>query len=162
MPLPNAPHVSLREAVLWIAYGDAKPRVDLSGDGLWFNQEKEVVDARAALWFALENGSLEASALGPDGTPATIAKHEWRFLFGRCVPKYSFERGSFERRQGDDGLYVKGKFPHWLSMSGVDGPPRFTTLLSLAIRYCLFGRLAYRLLPQLPDARPSCVNWRMN
>lgn len=128
MPLPNAPHVSLREAILWIAYGDAKPGDDLSGDGLWLNQEKEVVDARAGLWSALENGSLEASALGPDGTPATIAKHEWRFLFGRCVPKYSFERGSFERRQGDDGLYVKGKFAHRLSMSGVDGPPRFTSV----------------------------------
>ena len=151
MPLPNAPHVSLREAILWIAYRDAKPGDDLSGDGLWLNQEKEVVDARAALWSALENGSLEASALGPDGTPVTIAKHEWRFLFGRCVPKY------FERRQApDDGLYVKNPYRPSMSMSGVSGFPRF---IRVAIpRDSLLSIWPPRVQATAAPGRPSIMN----
>jgi hypothetical protein len=157
MPLPNAPHVSLREAILWIAYGDAKPGDDLSGDGLWLNQEKEVVDARAGLWSALENGSLEASALSPDGTPVTIAKREWRFLFGRCVPNHSFEPGQFfgrsqtvVRQTVGDGLYVENPY------SGVDGPPRF---IRVAIpRDSLLSIWPRRVQATAAPGRPSIMN----
>jgi hypothetical protein len=164
MPLPNAPHVSLREAILWIAYGDAKPGDDLSGDGLWLNQEKEeIVDARTGLWSALENGSLEASALGPDGTPVTIAKHEWRFLFGRYVRNYSFELGQFVgrsptvvRQTVGDGLYVKNPYRPAMSLSGVDGPPRF---IRVAIpRDSLLFIWPPRVQATAAPGRPSIMN----
>ena len=44
MILPDTQHVSLRNAMLWIAYGDAKPRNDYAGNALWFTKEKEIKD----------------------------------------------------------------------------------------------------------------------
>ena len=58
MILPDTQHVSLRNAILWIAYGDAEPPNDYTGNELWFSKEKEIKDARSALWSALENASV--------------------------------------------------------------------------------------------------------
>src|SRR5262249_11589130 len=88
MILPDTQHVSLRNVILWIAYGDAEPPNDYAGNELWFSKEKEIKDARSAAWSALENGTLEASAIGPDRAPTLIGKHEWQYLIGRSMPAY--------------------------------------------------------------------------
>jgi hypothetical protein len=152
MSLPSAPQVSLRNAILWIAYGDTKPAGHLSGDELWVSQDENIVRARAALWSALESGSLEASALDDKKTPVVIGKHEWRFLFGRCASRYSSSR----KQIGEDALYVKGSFAHALSMSGVGGTPRFT---SVAIpRDRLLSIWPPRVQVTAAPGRPSIMN----
>jgi hypothetical protein len=124
MTLPDTQHVSLRDAIIWIAYGNAKPLDNLSGDALWLSQEKAIADARAALWSALGAGHLEASAIGQDQAPALIGKHEWQFLFGRSLRTISAAAG-WSMKPSGDGLYVKGDPAHKLSMRGVGGHPRF-------------------------------------
>jgi hypothetical protein len=156
----NTPHVSLRDAILWVAYGEGKSADDLSGDGLWLNREKQVVDARTALWSALESGSLEASALDDKGTPVVIGKHEWRFLLGRCASRLAWkqigEDASYVKQIGEDALYVKGSRGLALSIRGGLAAPRFT---SVAIPR---DRLLYIWPPRVQvtaaSGRPSIMN----
>src|SRR5262249_33724695 len=78
-------------------------------------------DARSAAWSALENGTLEASAIGPDRAPTLIGKHEWQYLIGRTMPAY------IEGRKRQDALYVISTFTP--SIGGVPaGNPRFTNV----------------------------------
>jgi hypothetical protein len=155
MSLPSAPQVSLRNAILWIAYRDTKPAGDLSGNELWVSQDENIVRARGALWSALESGSLEASALDDERTPVVIGKHEWQFLFGRRLLGFSLARNQFEQI-GEDALYVKGSFAHALSMSGVGGTPRFT---SVAIpRDRLLSIWPRRVQVTAAPGRPSIMN----
>src|SRR5262249_20896678 len=121
MILPDTQHVSLRNVILWIAYGDAEPPNDYAGNELWFSKEKEIKDARSAAWSALENGTLEASAIGPDRAPTLIGKHEWQYLIGHSMPAY------IEGRKRQDALYVISTFTP--SIGGVPaGNPRFTNV----------------------------------
>ena len=106
MTLPDTPNVSLRDAIIWIAYYKAKPPEDFADNALWLSREKEIKAARLALWSALENGVLEASAIGSDGAPTLIGKHEWQFLFGGSMRSISAAAGMSMRPRGD-GLYVK-------------------------------------------------------
>ena len=41
MTLPDSPYVSLRDAILCIAYGEGKLTHDLSGDSLWLVKEPD-------------------------------------------------------------------------------------------------------------------------
>jgi hypothetical protein len=85
MGLPDTARVSLRQAIIWIAYGEAEAPDDLAGDALWYSRDEAIDAARKRLWTALEDGSLEAWALDPDSAPTIIGKHEWPFLFGRAA-----------------------------------------------------------------------------
>jgi len=49
MTLPDTPNVSLRDAIIWIAYGKAKPPEDFAGNALWLSREKEIEAAPRAL-----------------------------------------------------------------------------------------------------------------
>ena len=48
MTLPDTPNVSLRDAIIWIAYGKAKPPEDFADNALWLSREKEIKAARLA------------------------------------------------------------------------------------------------------------------
>jgi hypothetical protein len=124
MTLPDTPNVSLRNAIIWIAYGKAKPLEDFAGNALWLSREKELKAARLALWSALENGRLEASAIGSDGAPTLIGKHEWQFLFGGSMRSISAVAGVSMQTRGD-GLYVKNSVRKSAVLFGFV-TPRFT------------------------------------
>ena len=112
MTLPDTPNISLREAIIWIAYNKAKPPEDFAGNELWLSQEKDIADARAALWSALGAGRFEASAIGPDRAPTLIGKHEWQFLFGASKRSDALYVNTVSRKQVLVGL----------------GTPRFTNV----------------------------------
>ena len=125
MTLPETPNVSLRDAIIWIVYGKAEPPEDLAGNALWLSREKEIEAARLALWSELGAGHLEASAIGQDGAPTLIGKHEWQFLFGRSNRRISISGGEFVRTPIDDGLYVKNSVRKSEVLFGLV-TPRFT------------------------------------
>jgi hypothetical protein len=116
MSLPDTARVSLRDAIIWIAYGEEQPSDDLTGNALWYSREEKMSEARLALWTALEGGSLEAVALGPDESPTIIARHEWPFLSGGAGTIFSYKGAEFVRKYRD-ALYVKGADKPRLSLS---------------------------------------------
>jgi hypothetical protein len=141
MTLPVTPNVSLRDAIIWIAYGKAEPPEDLAGKALWLSREKEIKAARLSLWSALENGALEASAIGPDG-PTIIGKHEWQFLFGNSISGKN------------DALYVSHGTARHLAFA--IGSPRFTNVT--VRRAAVLANWQPRLAETARVGRPSIMD----
>ena|SRR5580704_9318046 len=148
--LPDTPHVSMRAAIIWIAYGDAKPPDNLKGNTLWLSREQPIEAARSSLWSELSNGALDASAIGPDGAPAIIGRHEWQFLFGRSMILLSMN-GGLSMSAPRDGLYVDTA-----SARLAAGSPRFTKVTVPRIKVLEIWPRRAAITPAAPG-RPSIM-----
>jgi len=110
--LPDTANVSLRDAIIWIAFGEAPAPEELKGRMLWLSRDEPLQTARSSLWSELADGTLAASAIGVDGAPSIIGQHEWQFLLGRQLISLSM------KIPPADGLYV--------TSAPIANSPRFT------------------------------------